>query len=311
MINLSAIQTLATNKLGRTGLILAKKSPEICIGLAIASGVGCVVLACTATLKAEKTIKGTEKVIKKIDEAHEAKITDAKEEYTEEDYKKDMTLVYVKTGVDILKLYLPAIALGALSIGLTLKGHSILSRRNAAIAAAYKLLDISYQNYRERVKMEYGEAAEEKLRYGLKEITTTEIDSKGNEITVVDRYPCMMDLSPYSAIFSEETSTQFERSYSYNHAFLRAQQNYANDLLKRQGHVFLNEVYDMLGLPRTNLGIAVGWLNGYNKRNPNNDQYITFGVDNPLNEEKADAREAMMQPFFLDFNVDGSIFNLI
>lgn len=48
----------------------------------------------------------------------------------------------------------------------------------------------------------------------------------------------------------------------FNDMFLRAQQAYCNDLLNSRGHLFLNEVYDLIGLPRTRWGVILGWTEG-------------------------------------------------
>jgi hypothetical protein len=93
--------------------------------------------------------------------------------------------------------------------------------------------------------------------------------------------------------------------------FLRTIQRYANDLLIVRGHIFMNEVLDDLGLPRTPAGAVVGWVKGHNPHNPNNDEYVSLGLDDPINEEKEDAHEAMVQPWHINFNVDGNIYDLI
>jgi len=56
----------------------------------------------------------------------------------------------------------------------------------------------------------------------------------------------------------------------YNHAFLKAQEAYANDLVFVRGHMLLNDVYDMLGFPRTSLGAVLGWTK---------EKKIVFGWD--------------------------------
>lgn len=77
--------------------------------------------------------------------------------------------------------------------------------------------------------------------------------------------------------------------------FLKCQQNYANDLLKFRGIVFLNEVYEMLGFPRTQEGQVLGWH--YDIKNPIGDNYIDFGL--------CEASET--SDIVLDFNVDGKV----
>jgi hypothetical protein len=56
-----------------------------------------------------------------------------------------------------------------------------------------------------------------------------------------------------------------------NYFFLKCQQNYANDMLKARGHMFLNEVYDMLGMLRSEAGAV---LLAYGR----GDDYVNFGV---------------------------------
>ena len=94
----------------------------------------------------------------------------------------------------------------------------------------------------------------------------------------------------------------------YNLMFLRQQQNYANEKLKVNGHLFLNEVYDMLGIPRSKAGQVVGWI--YDEKNPNGDNFVDFGIyDNKDgNRRFVNGYEATI---LLDFNVDGVIYDLI
>ena len=83
-----------------------------------------------------------------------------------------------------------------------------------------------------------------------------------------------------------------------NLCFLRFQQDYANVLLRTRGHLFLNEVYDMLGAPRTKLGQVCGWV--YKENNPIGDNYVDLDIFNDRNTEDNNV-------FILDPNVDGCI----
>lgn len=60
-----------------------------------------------------------------------------KEQYSSEDAKKDLTIVYAQTGVKFAKLYGPSVVLGALSITSILASNNILRKRNVALGAAY------------------------------------------------------------------------------------------------------------------------------------------------------------------------------
>ena len=78
--------------------------------------------------------------------------------------------------------------------------------------------------------------------------------------------------------------------------FLKLIQENANSQLKAKGYLFLNEVYDMLGAPRTKLGQVCGWV--YNENNPIGDNYVDLGIDRNTEDTNV---------FILDPNVDGCI----
>lgn len=59
--------------------------------------------------------------------------------------------------------------------------------------------------------------------------------------------------------FTRDTSINWSPRDEYNMMFLRACQQYANDMLQARGHLFLNEVLDQLGLPKLRLGQLLGW----------------------------------------------------
>ena len=91
--------------------------------------------------------------------------------------------------------------------------------------------------------------------------------------------------------------------------FLRRQQDAANEILQARKHLFLNEVYDMLGIPRTKAGQIVGWV--YNEKNPNGDNYVDFGIYNTNREPNRNFVNGYEPTILLDFNVDGPIYDLI
>ena len=91
--------------------------------------------------------------------------------------------------------------------------------------------------------------------------------------------------------------------------FLKCQQRYANDLLQIRGWVTLNDVYDMLGFPRSQAGQVVGWV--YDKDNPQGDNYIDFGIYDLHKEGCRDFVNGIERSIWLDFNVDGYIFDKI
>ena len=103
--------------------------------------------------------------------------------YSEMDYKKDMTLVYVQTGAKFVKLYGPAVGLGVISVGCIMGSHNIMKKRNVALMAAFKLAEQSYADYRKRVVEELGEEKDRQFHYGIKTetIQAEKIDENGKK----------------------------------------------------------------------------------------------------------------------------------
>ena len=85
--------------------------------------------------------------------------------------------------------------------------------------------------------------------------------------------------------------------------FLLDAQQYFDSLLQVRGHLFLNEVYDRLGIPRTTIGQLVGWV--YSDEN----SHVDFGLN--LNNENKMFMRGEIATAFLTFNVDGIIINKI
>ena len=111
-------------------------------------------------------------------------------------------------------------------------------------------------------------------------------------------------MSPYTFCF-DETSTAWERDAEANKFFLLRQQDYANDKLKARGHLFLNEVLDMLGFRRCRAGQTVGWI--YSEDNPIGDNYIDFGIFDIHSEANRNFVNGLEKSIWLSFNVDGDI----
>jgi len=292
-----------------------KHSPEI---LVVTGTIGLVVsgvMACKATTKVDAILDSTKK---KVDVIHTGMengeiITNdgVSHEYTVEDGKKDLTIVYTQTGLDFIKLYGPSVALAAVSVTSILSGHNILRKRNMTLAAAYMAEHTAFKEYSGRVIDRFGKELDRELRYDIKskEIEEKVTNEDGTEQvvkkTVAVGHP---EYSPYAKCF-DESCDAWVRNSEENLFFISQTQAYLNDLLKRRGHVFLNEVYDRLGFPRTKAGQVVGWV--YDEENPVGDNYIDFNVFDLHNERKRAFVNGYEQSIWLDFNVDGPIAELL
>lgn len=305
---LKALQVVATKVAGRGSLIIKQKSPEIMLTAGVVGiGVG-MVMACRATLKAEATL---DKAKHKFDVLHEVKqlMEEGKAtDYTKSDYQKDLAITYIQTGADFAKLYAPAVGVTMLSVGLILASHGVMKQRNLALVAAYKAIDESFAAYRARVVEDLGVEKDHQFKTGYKKEVevVVGIDENGKKIKTRETHDVLdpRHQSEYARFF-DEASAHWTRSPEYNLTYVLAQQQYANDLLQARGHVFLNEVYDMLGIPRTNAGAVVGWVKGQG------DDFVDFGIFEGKRPVVRDFVNGYEPSILLDFNVDGTIYGLI
>ena len=303
-------KTDVMNKIIRTfnkvGFKFKKHSPEILVIAGIVGTVTSAVMACKATAKANVIM---EEHKEQMDKIHEVAETTNNDEYSEEDLKKDTTIVCVQTGVKYAKLYGPSVALGVLSITSILAGHNITRKRNVALAAAYTAVDKSFKEYRGRVVERFGKDLDRELRYNIKakEFTDTVKDEKTGKEKVTKNIVNVVDPNLYSeyARIYDDGCNGWTKDPELNLAFLKKQQNYADDRLKARGYLFLNEVYDILGIPRTKAGQVVGWI--YDEEHPIGDNFVDFGIFNADIEKTRDFVNGYERSIILDFNVDGPI----
>lgn len=283
-----------TQKIGRQILTIKKDSPRTLFVLGIVGTVGSTILACRATLKLSDTLDEFKEDVEGVKTLAEV-IPD--NGYSRMDHNKDMAYAYLRGTYSIAKLYAPAILLGSASIGALTGSHVTLSRRNTGLTAAYAAVQSSFEAYRERVKEELGEEKELEIHHAAR---LEKIAADGKTISLHRADPNKW--SPYARFF-DEYNRNWVKNPELNRLFVQCHQNYANHLLHARGHVFLNEVYEMLGMEHTSAGCVVGWLVG-----PGGDNYIDFGLFEAASSQFVNGWE---RSIILDFNVDGVIYDKI
>lgn len=291
--NFKSMTNAVTNKASRQILLTRKHSPEIFFVAGAVGMVATVVLACRATLKLDEVLDRADKNTDRIDEI-------AKDE---EEADKLVQLNKYQTALKITRLYTPAVVIGVLSMSALTGSHIVLRQRNTGLMAAYVAVDQGFKEYRKRVIGELGEDKDREFRFGFEEKTIgVETDEGVAEKTIRIVRP---GTSVYARHF-DETNQNFERVGRGvpNRTFIASQQQYANDLLIRRGHLFLNEVYEALGFEHTKAGAVVGWVRG------KGDGYVSFGVYDNVFDGKAFVN-GDVQEIMLDFNVCGVIYDML
>ena len=294
----STIGKFVTSKSARAVLQVRKASPEILTVAGVISFGATIIVSSRATLHLQQVIQPIKQDYTMAKKMHETPNV----AYSDKDFLEDRAVLASRAVKELTVLYGPTILLAATTLTCFLSAHKILSSRNTALMASYAALDQAFKKYRDRVVNEVGTEKEREFRYGVTEQTTKSEDDV--EMTVSGLDPS--GISIYARFF-DEANPNWTKTPEYNKQFVAAQQNYANDLLNAHGHVFLNEVYDMLGMPRSSAGAIVGWV----KDSSNGDNYVDFGMYNPLNEAAREFVNGYERSILLDFNVDGVIYNLI
>ena len=131
------------------------------------------------------------------------------------------------------------------------------------------------------------------------------IEMKETEIKTKSEKSGVETVSQYARFF-DDGCTGWTRDARWNLTYLLDQQRYCNQLLQKQGYLFLNDVYRALGIPPSKAGQVVGWI--YDKKNPIGDNFVEFNICSQRNVNFIKGLENVV---LLDFNVDGEILSRI
>lgn len=277
------------NKLGPALLTLKHHSPTILTGVGVAALLGAGVLAAKNTLKLENVVDESNKRLDLVNDAIE----------NERATNRDRTKVYVRNVVEVAKLY---VVPGGLAIGgaiMVLSAHNIVTKRNAALAAAYNTLATSFEAYRERVREEVGEEKESDLYYNLK---TEEREVDGKKVLVKVPQDGEHSGSPFR-FYYDSTNENWTGFHLENLHRVQIAQNVYNDRLQQRGWVMLSEILINLGIQPTEASFVTGWI-----KDPDTsdgvprDNFIEFNIRDFQTEYGY---------ILLDFNVQGTVFDKI
>lgn len=337
------------------GSTIVKHAPEICTGVSIISKVVTVGFTIKGTIESKdiidkyrferQEIREAEEFAKSIIRDHDAGDVELKEGAYEDavkmiennTVKKDIVGLYVRTGLELAKVYAPALGCLALSISSELVGLHILKARMAKIqiasAASISALTTAYDAYRQRVKNVIGNEQEEAIfkneKIEMREVT--EVDADGNEVKVqkaVKTYDNKHD--PYAMKVVKGMSCYqpllYDTLTNLKQMELWANQQLIMEALGTGKSVkVLNDVLDMFHSKRTTMGSIAGWVyydDPVEQERSNGDGYISFGLFEHPNE--VTLPEALCEPWrtiitenpnaktddydlWLFFNVDGSV----
>lgn len=291
-MNLSSITRVGH----RTALKLKKHSPQILFYGGIVGTVATTVLASRATLRAVPVFEELKHERALLEEDTVAgRVED--EEFTNQAVRQ-----YTIAGMKLTKLYAPSVIIGVASIAALTKSHQQLVNRNSALTVAYTGLFKTFQNYRERVREDHGVLQDQQYLHGTV-VQEYEVEGKNGKISKKE----LVTLDPSSAAaltyYFNESSASWVPDPGYNQTMIDGTERWANVVLDRQGHLFLNEVFDMMGLPHTMEGQVLGWVK---EDLGNNDTFVSFG-----HHADGEFLAGYTKDVMLNFNIHGPILDLI
>lgn len=227
------------SELCRTAKVaVSKHSPEILTGIGIAGMIATTVFAVKATPKAMALIKDAEN--KKIEKQTKAG-------------KEPCDIVGELTPIETVKTawkpYIPAIVTGVASITCLVGASSVNAKRNAALAAAYTLSETALKEYRDKVVETIGEKKEQTVRDKVAKEQIENAPVSKSEVIFTGKGKSLC-FDPYSG-----------RYFDNDIESIRQAANTLNDQMLHSitGYASLNDFYDEVGLPHTDIGDEIGW----------------------------------------------------
>lgn len=206
--------------LNQVGVFLKKQAPTI---LSCVGAAG-VIATAWASFKAAPMVHKRRMQLRRVHEKT------GKEEPTKLEYAK-VTWKY----------YIPTAIIGASTIACIFGSNSLNQKQRAALASAYMLLDNSYKNYRKKVEEQLGDGSDEYIQKHM----------------IEDTYQNSYDK------FVGETHLFYE--FNYGDFFERSRgevlsaEHRFNERFAKNGYASLNDLYELLGLPKTEAGNVLGW----------------------------------------------------
>lgn len=188
----------------------------------ILTGIGTIGVILTAVLAATETPKALNVLEKRKEEEPE--------------------LSKVDTVLTVLPAYVPSILVGVSTITCIWSANVINVKRQASITSAYALLNNSYKEYKKKLIELYGEETDEEVRKSI----------------ALDKLKDAPDFPSYEhCLFLDETSNTFFESSLME---VQDAEYQLNRKLAVEGHVSLNDFYELLGLGYpVDFGDDFGW----------------------------------------------------
>jgi len=288
-----------TRAIGAVKLFGKAHAPTIMVVSGVVSMGASVLTASKQTLKVEETLIPHVESLEKIQTGIDLDL----DGYDAKSAQRDKVVVYTRVAKDLTVLYAVP---GVLFIGgacLVFGGHRMLLKRNASLAIAFTGVKKAFDAYRQNVRNEWGNEADQAMLHGYKTVEVYDDKTGATKVVNVRDWDAT-HVDPYNRVFGRGESSQWHDDLSVNKLFIAGQQRMAQILLGNRGYLYLSEVYEALGFPETDVSRVVGWKAGYNPDGSKDIPVIDFGLDRAMPDDWKYSRD---NAIYLDFNCQGLI----
>ena len=200
------------------------------------------------------TVAMTVKATRKMDELS-AKYNDTKElieenaaKFPQGTVEKDLGELKTSYIVDSIKTVGPVVLVGAASLLCFGLAWGITSKRLKALGAAYSVLKLEYDKYRDRTREAVGEEKELEIYHQAQEDVRIELEQVGK-----------VDLFELHGVWFSESEEFCKDDASYNNTIISEAEQEWDVLVSRYGEMKMNDLFENLGMRKKNKCAALGW----------------------------------------------------
>lgn len=273
-------------------------SPELLMGVGTISMGLSIFSAIGNAMKFDAQLKKHNERLEKLDAIQIAQNEGtATEEMQAINVKQARMSTYIDTAKCAIVTFAPTIGFAAISICSFFGAAGIMKGRYATLASAFAGLASKEKFLESRIVEEYGEDKLRELKMEkASNVINAHVDEETGEVIEERKEPPVVH-SMFSKWF-DEGNEHWTKSAENNRYFLDQKEQWANRMLETRGYLFLNEVYEMLGMEKTQAGAIFGWLD-------KGEQYqVNFGIFNADYAPKRDFVNGTERSILLEFNVE-------
>jgi hypothetical protein len=294
-------------------------SPEILLGTSIAAGIGATVTGCIATKKMEAINEKHREILDILNKEHPGR-DDGESSDDNREYRRLVTKEYGRYWLDVAKAWAPCVGLTLASGTAAFGSFKIINKRLIIAETAFAGVSQAFEQYRDNVIEDQGYEKDEyyanngALKKKQELIAKGKYKEKDVPMTKDPNVKCI-DLTRVDDIFhyyyNEDTVKPacYSRYPYYNMRLLCEAQTRYDDNLKNNGIVFLDDIYQYLGLDMKTLlaeraqGRTYGWvLDCYTEDGMPNDQHVLFGIYEYNDTQHRLFRAGQINDIMLHFN---------